>query len=387
MKRTICHITLHSAFDVRVFHKECVSLAQAGYDAHLIVPHDYDETVQGVHIHGLSLPASRLARLLLAPLKALRTALRIAPQPVIFHFHDPALLPVGVLLRLLTGARVIYDQHEDTPAQILSKHWIPYQLRKALSLAMRTTEALGLIGMGIIESDMIRNRNRQPKQSVRNLPIVPDNLPKRCLADFQGPPKLIYVGGISEDRGIWHMLNLAKGLREQGVEYQMNIIGPHHPPDIFDKAQVFIAKHNLSECVNLSTRIPHPEAIRLVANSTVGICIINDIPNYRYALPTKILEYMAYGLPVIASNLPCTRDYIEYCEGGILVDIGSPQQTLHDVIDLIRNPRRQLQMSIQGQQRIIEDLNWQIESQLLARFYERILGARTSPDPCWYHRR
>ena len=54
----ICHIsTAHPPFDVRIFHKECVSLAKAGYDVSLVVTHDKSETVNGVKI--VPLPKSK----------------------------------------------------------------------------------------------------------------------------------------------------------------------------------------------------------------------------------------------------------------------------------------------------------------------------------------
>lgn len=387
MKTTICHVTLHSAFDVRVFHKECVSLAQAGYDVHLVVPHTKDETVNEVRIHALKLPGSRTKRLVLAPWLALIEAIRVKPKPSIYHFHDPALLPAGILLRLLTGAAVICDQHEDTPAQILSKYWIPSPLRRALSLAMRTVEAFGLTGMGIIEASMIRGRYRQPKQSIRNLPIVPAISSRRRVEDFQGPPRFVYVGGVSEDRGIWNMLHLAKGLRDRGTNFRMSIAGPHWPPKLMDEVREFIDNHGLQEAVISSGRIPHEEAIQLVADSTVGLCLLNDIPNYRYALPTKILEYMTYGLPVVGSNLPCTVDYIRYCQAGIVVQPQNMDETISQVVDMINDPARLLRYSIAGQDKMVYELNWRKESALLRRFYRRILGELLEPDACWYHRK
>ena len=50
----ICHIsTVHPAFDDRIFYKECKSLAKAGYEIYLIVTHNREETIDGVHIKPL----------------------------------------------------------------------------------------------------------------------------------------------------------------------------------------------------------------------------------------------------------------------------------------------------------------------------------------------
>ena len=59
----IVHIsTVHGAFDDRIFYKECVSLANSGYDTHLIVPHTKNETISGVKIHFIAKHSNRIDR-------------------------------------------------------------------------------------------------------------------------------------------------------------------------------------------------------------------------------------------------------------------------------------------------------------------------------------
>jgi len=383
----VCHLTtVHRAFDTRIFHKECKTLAQAGYQVHLLACHDKDETVDGVQVHALARPANRARRILGLPLVVLRKAMAIRAD--IYHFHDPELIPVAAVLRLLTGARVIFDHHEDTAGQILTKYWIPKPLRWIMSGVFRSVEVVGLLGMGVIESDMIEGRYRQPFQSVRNLPMLEAHEPTpRTRADFQGPPVLVYVGGVTEIRGAWHMLEVAKILRDRGVDFTMKIIGPIDPPELAESMEAFVAEHGLTQTVEIHGPAPFPEAMEIIRTGTAGLCLLDPVPNYLYALSTKVLEYMQYGLPAVATDLPCTGGYVRQCGGGIVVDPSRPDEVADQLTALLADPDRMLEYSHTGQKSILSEVNWDHEAQLLLAFYRRMLGADIPPGPCYPHHR
>ena len=137
----VVHLTtVHPPFDTRIFYREAKTLARAGYEVVLIAQHDKDELVEGIKIIALPKPRNRLARILGLTWLAFRLALRQRAE--IYHFHDPELLPIGVMLKLFTRARVIYDVHEDVPEQILTKYWIPVPLRRPLAVVFNAFEKL-----------------------------------------------------------------------------------------------------------------------------------------------------------------------------------------------------------------------------------------------------
>ncbi|MBC7077734.1 MAG: glycosyltransferase, partial [Synergistales bacterium] len=139
MNNTVCILTtVHPPFDTRIFHKEARALVTAGYDLTLIAQHDKNEVVDGVKVIALPKPKNRFTRIFGLTWRAFRLALR--QRADVYHFHDPELLPVGGLLKLLTRAKVIYDVHEDVPEQILTKHWLPALLRHPLAVVFNAFE-------------------------------------------------------------------------------------------------------------------------------------------------------------------------------------------------------------------------------------------------------
>jgi glycosyltransferase involved in cell wall biosynthesis len=64
---------------------------------------------------------------------------------------------------------------------------------------------------------------------------------------------------------------------------------------------------------------------------------LRDLPNYRHSQPTKVLEYLAVGLPVVASDLPGTRQLVDGLDAVFLVRPGDVS-ALAGAIDAARTP-------------------------------------------------
>jgi glycosyltransferase involved in cell wall biosynthesis len=127
----VAHLTsVHPAGDTRIFYKECRTLARIGYEVVYIVPHDQDEKTDGVRIRAVPRPDNRLERMLRTTRHVYKAAL--AEDADIYHFHDPELIPYGLLLRI-RGKTVIYDVHEDYATSIGHKAYLPYLFRMPLA--------------------------------------------------------------------------------------------------------------------------------------------------------------------------------------------------------------------------------------------------------------
>ena len=138
-KKVCILTTVHPALDVRIFHKEAKTLASAGYNVTLIAQHDKEEIVEGIKIIPLPKPKNRLERFLKLDYLLLKKAFE--QKADIYHFHDPELVSIGILLKLFRK-KVIYDVHEDYEAKMLNKDWIPRFLRKSIAIGFGAFEKL-----------------------------------------------------------------------------------------------------------------------------------------------------------------------------------------------------------------------------------------------------
>jgi hypothetical protein len=220
MKIKVCHLTsVHLAYDIRVFYKECKSLAKAGYEVVLIARHKKDKpgTVDGVQIIPFPPFKNRLFRMLLAPLRMFFLAVK--QKAKLYHFHDPELIITGLLLRLFTRAKVVCDIHEDFKTSIRQK----YYLSKGIAIVMANLfgffEATASKFFKLVLAEKYY-KERFPKGiHVLNYPISDTSwgnttFPKENASPQQpgqeepltvpgtpGNHQLLYTGVIAEDRG------------------------------------------------------------------------------------------------------------------------------------------------------------------------------------------
>lgn len=134
--------TLHPHDDIRIYHKESKALAQAGWRVEIYNPRMEAAGEYGIRFRRLILPSTRTIRLLRGRSIAYRALFESRAD--LFMLHDPELLPLLKPLQL-AGRRTIYDAHEDLPAQLLEKDWIPIKMRPAAARFGRAAAAMAAL--------------------------------------------------------------------------------------------------------------------------------------------------------------------------------------------------------------------------------------------------
>jgi glycosyltransferase involved in cell wall biosynthesis len=367
----IVHLTsVHTAFDVRVFHKECKSLARSGKHVVLIVPHPRDEVVDSVEVKGIRISGGRLVRMTRTAWSLYREALR--QNGDVYHFHDPELIPLGLLLAA-RGKSVVYDIHEDAPADILHKDYIPRPLRRPLTWSMRKLEdaACRRFSGLITATPTIARRFHSINANtvvVHNFPILDEIAPNGALPWNERPLAIAYIGSISERRGISEILQ-ALALLPSDSPAQMMLAGPFSPEELRTElmrlpgwARVkYLRVLNRSSIANLLSRV------------RLGLLVLQSEPNFRNAMPIKLFEYMAAGIPVVASDFPLWRQIIGEAGCGLLVDPQDPQAIARAMEYLLNHDAEAEAMGRRGRQAACELYNWNSEERVLLKFYSELL--------------
>lgn len=374
----ISHLTsVHPAFDTRIFHKECRTLVQAGHEVTLIAPHDHDETVKGVRIKAVPRPKNRLHRMTGTVWRVFRAALK--ERAGLYHFHDPELIPIGVLLKLF-GKTVIYDVHEDLPRQTLGKYWIPGWMRPLVMRAAELAEYIGPVMFdGVIGATpaIARRFPRKKTVIVRNFPLLDEFMAVEARPYTQRAPVIVYIGGLNEFRGLNEMVK-AVGLRPGPPGVCLKLAGNFSPPGL--EAQMsLVPGWEKVEYLGWQSR---EGVARLLAEARIGLVLLHPRPNYLTSLPVKLFEYMAAGIPAVASDFPLWRGIVQGAGCGLLVDPLDPRAVSEAISWLLENPKEAEAMGRRGREAVLRYYNWNSEAKKLLELYEKLSGRGAGRGVC-----
>jgi glycosyltransferase involved in cell wall biosynthesis len=367
MKRIhVVHLTsVHSAYDLRIL-KECRSLADAGYQVTLIAPHSCNEIIGGVQIRGVFMLEGRFQRMTRTVWRVYREAVR--QRADIYHFHDPELIPVGLLLKA-RGKKVIYDAHEAYPQKILCKSWIPLKLRALVSRLFAVVESIASVTLDhVIAADRWTAATLPGCHvtTVANYPLITPMQDERSKAKSV-PDKhtLLYAGGLNDDRGLQVMLEIAKLLLDRDVE--LHLLGDFEKPE--DERHIR-ELHNVRYFgfQPLETLYGH------MRNADLGLVLLQPVPAYSYAgeNTNKLFEYMFCGLPVIASNFSNLRQIIKDTRCGLCMDPKRPDQVARAILHLLERPRLREQLGENGRNAVLKTYNWAMEERKLLNVYRNL---------------
>lgn len=367
VKKKIVHITtVHNRYDSRIFHKECVSLANLGFEVYLIVADGKgNETISGIKIIDSGYQKNRIKRLFLSVHNAYYVAKMINAD--IYHFHDPDLLYVGKRLKNSKN-QVFFDSHEDFPALMLQRDYIPKIFRRPLYYIAKSFEiyySRRISGI-ITVTDKIANKFKsygvKRIQIIKNYPIISLIQTPNFERDIN-PPLACYVGGLTPIRGVKEMiLSCAKA----GVK--LVLVGPFDSEDYLKEMQ------SLPEWSNVIYMgyVSHEELYEKVySKSTLGLVLLQSAPNHTYSIPIKQFEYMQAGLPIVSTSA------VKFCEEitnetgcGLVVNPLDIDEITKAIKTIISDKELAKQMAEKGYNAVKDNYNWSSQEKLLVDFYE-----------------
>jgi glycosyltransferase involved in cell wall biosynthesis len=360
---------VHTPLDARIHHRQIRAMRLAGWSVTYAAPFtatgtDLRELVPGTAVRDLPRASGRRR------IASLRAARRLLVHEAADHdlilLHDPELL---LAVRGITGRHpVVLDVHEDLAATVGERDYLPGWARRPLSSAVARLErwAEGHVALLLAET-RYQDRFRRPHPVIRNLPWV---APIEASAAAASRDAVVYLGRLSNARGVVELLELARRFTAQGGPV-LELIGPADA-DIVDALREADA-HGL---VRWHGFVPNDRALEQVRGALAGLSLLHDTPNYRVSLPTKILEYASLGVPTITTPLPEAQALLERHGGGVLVGFGDVVATVAAVEHLRSDAAYRARLAAEAIE-LARQLSWQRESE---RFLDALRDAPRVPS-------
>jgi glycosyltransferase involved in cell wall biosynthesis len=363
----IAHLTsVHPRHDIRIFLKQCLTLAEHGHDVSLVVADGAGAShADGVRIVDVGRLPGRVNRMLRTTGRILATARALDAD--IYQLHDPELIPCGLRLKQL-GKKVVFDSHEDVPAQLLSKPYLGNMSGRFLAHSFGAYERYACRRFdGIIAATpFIRDKFLPVNPAtvdVNNFPLLHEFDQPAGWADKAS--EVCYVGNISAIRGIREVVRACELLR---TPTRLSLAGAFAESSL----EAEVTAYPGWERVTPHGHLDRAGVRRVMARAVAGVVTLHPVVSYVDCLPVKMFEYMAAGIPVIASRFPVWRDIVEGNGCGVCVDPLDPVSIAAAIDHFASHPEMAMRMGENGRRAVLEKYNWQPESRKLIDFYERL---------------
>jgi glycosyltransferase involved in cell wall biosynthesis len=366
MRVCVCTI-VHHPEDARILHRQIRALLDAGHEVTYIAPFRACNVTPWREVHPVDVPRAT-GRHRLRAIRAAHAALvRHAPYADVVLLHDPELLLA--IPRRLKRTTIVWDVHEDTAAALTAKGWVPRPLRPLLRPAVRYLEARSERRYRLLLAEEgYRERFRREHPVVPNTTYVSETPP--------GPPddrRVVYVGHLSRARGAADMIELARQVHGEGIAVEL--IGSADP-DIKE----LLRDAQRDGVLRWYGFVPNDRALRIAEGAMAGLALLHDEPNYRHSMPTKVIEYMARGVPVVTTPNPPAVDVIGSSGAGLIVDFAQPGAAADAVRRLRKDQELRTELGRRGYQAARERFHWPVQAERFVAHLESWTQEADGPE-------
>jgi glycosyltransferase involved in cell wall biosynthesis len=370
--------SIHPDFDARVW-KYAVMMARRHHTVHLVCPWGVSdgEVREGVTLHTFPRVRSRAARPFVIPWQLARKLVPLLSSVDLVHFHDLDILPYMAALGMFKP--VVYDVHENYPDEMLVRLWIPRLLRRPLYHCVRFVQAalshlvhnvifvIPEIGKhfpaGVLRTEVIRNY-----ATLDLLENVSEDYPSR-------QDTVIFLGGNYEGNGTFLLLEIAACLMSRRPNLRFLMIDRWAHPSTRDRALSFIQTNGLTN-VSILPQVPPQDVMEYLNKATIGIAPGLRERKHINALPTKLFEYMAAGLPIVSSDLPNEARVAEDTRAVLLCRPDEPETFVAAIEKLLDDREYAYKLGKRGQDAFRDRYCWEVQAKTLEEYYADVLRGR-----------
>lgn len=295
----------HDVADARL-HRHCAALHRAGLSVEVVARGSANDAPE----HTVFRPAASRG-IAGRGVRALTLPGRARGRVVVTL--DPDLIPAARLRRTYArGRRLAVDVHEDYVALLADRAWA----RGAVGLIAKTWARAAIALSRGADLTVVADEHVPPLAAanrlvVRNLPDL-THLPAPSEPD--PTPRALYIGDVRESRGLFAMLRAI----ELAPEWELDIVGPVAARDQARLAE-WQAANDAASRVRMHGRMPPQQAWKLASGAWAGMSLLSSTPAFESAIPSKVYEYLACGLPVLSTPIRRAAELVEQAGAGAVV--------------------------------------------------------------------
>lgn len=372
--KLICFLSsMHPPYDKRVFDKEAVYLAHAGFMVTHICPGKPQEMgrERGVRIQTYTPPAGIKGRL-----KQLVMLYRMAKaeNADVYHCNEVDSWFIGVLLKILHGKRCVFDVHEHYPSTFAQSRfpvWLQPIVAFTVKLVFRCltpfTDRIVLAKRSVSDDFHLA---ADKKVLVQNYtPLSGLNFSTNEVHSGEKTIyTLVHLGLFSKTRGWPQILDAMAAMKHHNL--QLLVIGEINDGSRPEFEQQ-VKELGLSNRVRIMDWMPFEQAFTYLLEADIGIIGFQPgVLNHVYAMPHKMFDYMAAGLAVLLPDFAVEVAPIVTKSGcGLLIDSADHHDIAAKLDCMLDHPDSIRLMGIKGKEAVKSRYNWEREVNKLIEMY------------------
>ena len=294
-----------------------------------------------------------------------------AIKPDLVHAHDLICLPAAHVAADACGARLVYDAHElevhrYPPLPWLQKKMVAHVERKYA----RNADAVITVGR-LIAEELGRYLRRDDIEILYNSPEIAPcrHSIRQDLRIDDTTPLVVYVGKVTEGRGLRMML----GLLPQASGAMLAAVGPSDA-----RAQAKLEAHarrfGLLERFHILPPVPAEQVVSYIRGADLGVIPSEIVAlSYRYAMPNKLFEMSFAGVPILANLLDEIGMFLSEHGNGETVDFEEKTRVAY-MLDRMLKEKACYALSDEGLARLESIYSWRVQAGKLLTVYARALS-------------
>jgi glycosyltransferase involved in cell wall biosynthesis len=366
--------SVHRWDDTRIFYRQASSLSKY-YKVELHAPANFlKKEINSVKIIGLPLWKKKIERVNLWWQLWKRI---LKSKAKVIHFHDPELIPLVFIIKIIKQIKVVYDVHEHIIYDIQSKTWIPEYLKKLILCIFILVEKICVPRFDAVIYTTPVVGKRYKKLAKRSVSIENysklDTFIETSVAVDKDDNTVLYLGRVLNMRGVDQVIKAFEYVIKKIPDAKFMIVGDIVPESYETTLKALAVELKMKTCIEFIGFVRHLETLRFLSLASCGIVVFRRGFANEACLPNKLFEYMASGLPVIASDFALYKEVINEFECGITVDPENVIKIAEGIIYMLKNPEMRKRMGINGKRAFETKYNWDKEEKKLLTLYRELL--------------